>query len=203
VVSGLEALTRRAETFGATVQFAPGYTLTAAPPDPELIAAARDAASTADVVVLFLGLPGQYEAEGRDRTSIDLPDNQIALLQALAGTDAPTVVALSNGSAVTTASWRQGVSAIVEFWLTGQAHGDTIADVLLGDVNPSGKLAETIPVRLSDTRRFSTSPASRATYGTARASTSATATTTRDPSEWTIPSATAFPTRPSRTPILW
>ena len=154
VVSGLEALTRRAETFGATVQFAPGYTLNAAPPDPELIAAARDAASTADVVVLFLGLPGQYEAEGRDRTSIDLPDNQIALLQALAGTDAPIVVALSNGSAVTTASWRQGVSAIVEFWLTGQAHGDTIADVLLGDVNPSGKLAETIPVRLSDTPSF-------------------------------------------------
>ncbi|MFZ1116987.1 MAG: glycoside hydrolase family 3 protein, partial [Propionibacteriaceae bacterium] len=129
VVSGLEALTRRAETFGATVEFAPGYTLNAAPPSPELIAAARDAATIADVVVLFLGLPGQYEAEGRDRTSIDLPDNQIALLQALAGTEAPTVVALSNGSAVTTASWRQGVSAIVEFWLTGQAHGDTIADV--------------------------------------------------------------------------
>jgi len=103
VSSGLEALTRRAETFGATVQFASGYTLDAAPPDPELIAAARDAASNADVMVLFLGLPGQYEAEGRDRTSIDLPDNQIALLQALAGTDAPTVVALSNGSAVTTA----------------------------------------------------------------------------------------------------
>lgn len=115
MVSGLEALTRRAETFGARVEFAPGYTLNAAPPDPELIAAARDAASTADVVVLFLGLPGQYEAEGRDRTFIDLPDNQIALLQALAGMDAPTVVALSNGSAVTTASWRQGVSAIVEF----------------------------------------------------------------------------------------
>jgi beta-glucosidase len=67
VVSGLEALTRRAETFGGTVQFAPGYNLNAAPPDPELIAAARDAASAADVVVLFLGLPGQYEAEGRDR----------------------------------------------------------------------------------------------------------------------------------------
>ena len=154
VVSGLEALTRRAETFGATVEFAPGYTLDAAPADPVLIAAARDAASTADVVVLFLGLPGQYEAEGRDRTFIDLPDNQIALLQALAGTDAPTIVVLSNGSAVTTASWRQDVSAIVEFWLTGQAHGDTIADVLFGDVNPSGKLGETIPVRLADTPSF-------------------------------------------------
>jgi beta-glucosidase len=105
-------------------------------------------------VVLFLGLPGQYKAEGRDRTSIDLPDNQLALLQALAGTDAPIVIALSNGSAVTTASWRQDVSAIVEFWLTGQAHGDTIADVLFGDVNPSGKLGETITVPLSDTPSF-------------------------------------------------
>jgi len=137
VVSGLEALTRRAETYGVRVQFASGYTLDAAPSKPELIVEARNAAAAADVVVLFLGLPGQYEAEGRDRTSIDLPDNQIALFQALAGTDAPIVVALSNGSAVTTASWRHGVSAIVEFWLTGQAHGDTIADVLLGDVNPS------------------------------------------------------------------
>ena len=108
VVNGLEALTRRAEAFGATVQFAPGYTLDAAPPDPELVADARDAAATADVAVLFLGLPGQYEAEGRDRTSIDLPENQIALLRALAGTNTPTVVALSNGSAVTTASWRGG-----------------------------------------------------------------------------------------------
>jgi beta-glucosidase len=63
-------------------------------------------------------------------------------------------VALSNGSAVTTASWRADVNAIVEFWLTGQAHGDTIADVLLGAVNPSGKLAETVPVRLADTPAY-------------------------------------------------
>jgi beta-glucosidase len=140
--------------FGATVEFAAGYTLDPAPPEPQLIASARATAAAAEVAVVFLGLPGQYEAEGRDRTSIDLPDNQIAVLQALAGTGTPTVVALSNGSAVTTAAWRDDVNAIVEFWLTGQAHGDTIADVLLGEVNPSGKLAETIPVRLSDTPAY-------------------------------------------------
>jgi beta-glucosidase len=154
VVTGLDALTGRAETFGAAVDFAAGYTLDAAPAEPQLIATARATAAAADVAVVFLGLPGQYEAEGRDRTSIDLPDNQIALLRALAETDTPIVVALSNGSAVTTAAWRDKVNAIVEFWLTGQAHGDTIADVLLGEVNPSGKLAETIPARLSDTPAY-------------------------------------------------
>jgi beta-glucosidase len=154
VVTGLDALTSRAKTFGATVEFARGYTLDAAPPEPQLVSTARTAAAAADVAVVFIGLPGNYEAEGRDRTSIDLPDNQIALLQALAETDTPTVVALSNGSAVTTAAWRDDVNAIVEFWLTGQAHGDTIADVLLGEVNPSGKLAETIPVRLCDSPAF-------------------------------------------------
>jgi beta-glucosidase len=154
VVTGLDALTGRAETFGAAVDFAAGYTLAAAPAEPQLIATARATAAAADVAVVFLGLPGQYEAEGRDRTSIDLPDNQIALLRALAETDTPIVVALSNGSAVTTAAWRDKVNAIVEFWLTGQAHGDTIADVLLGEVNPSGKLAETIPARLSDTPAY-------------------------------------------------
>jgi beta-glucosidase len=154
VVTGLDALTNRAETIGAMLEFAAGYTLDAAPPNPELITAAREAATAADVAVVFLGLPGQYEAEGRDRTSIDLPDNQLALLDALAETGTPTVVALSNGSAVTTAPWRADVSAIVEFWLTGQAHGDTITDVLLGAVNPSGKLAETVPVRLADTPAY-------------------------------------------------
>ena len=110
-------------------------------------------ATASDVVVLFLGLPAAFEAEGRDRTTIDLPANQIALAAAVAA-GARTVVALSNGSPVTTTAWRNGVDAVVEFWLTGQAHGDTIADVLLGDVNPSGKLAETVPIRLADTPSF-------------------------------------------------
>lgn len=159
IVTGLDALTARAVEHGADVTFAAGYSLQELTKnDAQHDSALRDeavrVATESDVVLLFLGLPGQYEAEGRDRTTIDLPDHQLALVAAVTATGATTVVALSNGSPVTTAAWRDGVDAVVEFWLTGQAHGDTIADVLLGDVNPSGKLAETIPIRLADTPCF-------------------------------------------------
>jgi beta-glucosidase len=70
--------------------------------------------------------------------------------RAVSGVKPRVVVTPSNGSPVTTADWRSAAGAVVEFWLTGQAHGDTIADVLLGDVNPSGKLTETVAVRLED-----------------------------------------------------
>jgi beta-glucosidase len=118
-------------------------------------------------VILFLGLPREYEAEGRDRTNIDLPADQLALVDALQAAAKTTVVAMSNGSAVTTATWRHSVSAIVEFWLTGQAHGDSIADILLGDANPGGKLAETIPLRLEDTPSYLSFPGEyeNVTYG--------------------------------------
>ena len=154
VVSGLDAFTTRIADAGAELHFAPGYSLTEKHQPADAIEDALALASRSDVVICFVGLPGHYEAEGRDRTTIDLPTDQLALLDALKDVPATTVVALSNGSAVTTAAWRDGVDAIVEFWLTGQAHGDTVADVLLGDVNPSGKLAETVPVRLADTPSF-------------------------------------------------
>jgi beta-glucosidase len=64
------------------------------------------------------------------------------------------VVALTNGAVVTTAAWRADAGAIVEFWLPGQAYGDSITDVLLGDVNPCGRLSETVPIRLEDTSGF-------------------------------------------------
>jgi beta-glucosidase len=157
IVTGLDALTVRAIEHGAEVDFASGYSIQGQDVvghEEALRAEAVRMATESDVVVLFLGLPGQYEAEGRDRTSFALPDDQLALVAAVAATGATTVVALSNGSAVTTTTWRHGVDAVVEFWLTGQAHGDAVADVLLGDVNPSGKLAETVPVRLADTPAF-------------------------------------------------
>jgi len=153
-ISGLDALGKRAAAIGADLTFAAGYSLERKPVADNVIAEAVAAASTADVVILFLGLPGDYEAEGRDRTSVDLPEDQLALAAALHATGKPIVVAMSNGSAVTTSNWRGSVNAIVEFWLTGQAHGDAVADVLFGDVNPSGKLPETIPVRLADTPSY-------------------------------------------------
>jgi beta-glucosidase len=167
VVSGLEALTARIEDFGGHLEFAPGYALSGDADQALLIEDAVATARRADVAILFLGLPDEYEVEGSDRTSIDLPENQRALLQALASTAPKTIVAMSNGSVVTTASWRGSVSAIVEFWLTGQAHGEAVADILFGDVNPSGKLAETVPLRLEDTPSYLNFPGEHqnVTYG--------------------------------------
>jgi beta-glucosidase len=153
VVPALDALRERLR--GATeVSFGAGYRLDADAPQPDLVAEARGLAARADVVLLFLGLPDAAEAEGRDRRHIDLPNNQVQLIESLAGAARALVVALSNGAVVTTAPWRRHADAIVEFWLTGQAHGDAIADVLLGDVNPCGKLPETIPCRLQDTPAY-------------------------------------------------
>lgn len=154
LVTALDALRARVGD-GVEVDFAPGFELTSVEPDESQVAEAVAASAAADVTLVFLGLPPSAEAEGSDRTTIDLPPNQIHLVDAVAqSAKGPVIVVLSNGSAVTTAPWRDHASAIVEFWLTGQAQGDAIMDVLFGDVNPSGKLAETIPVRIQDTPAF-------------------------------------------------
>ncbi|MCP2635932.1 glycoside hydrolase family 3 C-terminal domain-containing protein [Microbacterium sp. HD4P20] len=120
-------------------------------------AALRDeavaAASGADVAVVFLGLPARLESEGYDRDDIDLPAAQLDLLDAVLAANPNTVVVLSNGGVVAL-PFRGRVPAILEGWLLGQAGGGATADVLFGDVNPSGKLTETIPLRLEDTPAY-------------------------------------------------
>lgn len=153
LVHALDALRERMGA-SAEVAFAAGYRLDSDEPQVDLVAEALQLAGRAGTVLLFLGLPDAAEAEGRDRRHIDLPHNQIHLIETLAGVAPNLVVALSNGAVVTTAQWRHHADAIVEFWLTGQAHGEAVADVLLGDVNPSGRLAETIPCRLQDTPAY-------------------------------------------------
>jgi beta-glucosidase len=142
----------------ATIRFAPGYTI-GAPAGAEtagaetagaLAAEAQRAAEGADIVIVFLGLPRGTEIEGTDRTDIDLPAAQTDLVGRLAAGPAPLVAVLCNGSVVRTSSWDRGVSAVLECWLAGQAIGSALADVLTGAVNPSGRLAETIPLRLQD-----------------------------------------------------
>jgi len=117
--------------------------------------------------VVFLGLPASAESEGFDRTHLDLPDNQVDLLRAIATVNDRVVVVLSNGSVVSMASWVDQAAAVLEGWLLGQAGGGAIADVLVGAVNPSGKLAETIPLRLQDTPSYLSFPGedSRVRYG--------------------------------------
>ena len=123
----------------------------------EAVALARDA----DHVVVFLGLPAVDESEGYDRADMDLPAPQVALLRSVAAVHERAVVVLANGSAVTMAEWDRDVAAILECWLSGQAAGGAAADLLLGVANPSGKLAETIPLRLQDNSAYLNFPGDR------------------------------------------
>jgi beta-glucosidase len=151
---------------GVDVRFAPGFRLDGAPEaagagtdDGQLLAEAVDAARAASAVLLFLGLPPAEETEGLDRTRLDLPAGQLRLLDAVAAVNPRVAVVLSNGAVVTTGwSGSAGVSAVLECWLGGQAGGSAVADVVLGRVNPSGRLAETVPLRLEDTPAFGNWP---------------------------------------------
>jgi beta-glucosidase len=149
VDAALPAL-QKAVPEGVDVIFAAGFGVDSTDDDEALGDEAMYAAQRADAVVCFLGLPASAESEGFDRTHIDLPANQIALLRRVTAANSRVAVVLSNGSAVATSGWEDSVSAILDCWLTGQAGGGAVADLLLGAVNPSGHLSETIPVRLGD-----------------------------------------------------
>jgi beta-glucosidase len=145
---------------GVQVPFAPGFTIAGGHAerdaerdterDEAMAAEAVGIARAADSVVVFLGLPAGEESEGFDRTHLDLPANQTALLERLAAVNPRIAVVLTNGSAVRSAGWERHAGAVLECWLAGQAAGGGVADLLVGAANPSGRLAETIPLRLQD-----------------------------------------------------
>lgn len=132
--------------------YAAGYSA-AETPDEALIEAACAAARAAETAVIFAGLPSIYESEGFDRRHLQLPASHIALIERVAAVNPNTVVVLANGAPVTM-PWAGRVRAILGTFLAGQAGGGAVADVLFGRVNPSGKLAETYPLRLEDTPAF-------------------------------------------------
>jgi beta-glucosidase len=147
-LSELQALTGSAE-----LNYAAGY-----PADdslqPALIEQAAAAAKAADVALLFIALPTFKESEGYDRPDLDLTRQQVDLIRAVTRVQPQTVVILNNGSALAMSEWIDGTAAVLEAWMMGQAGGGAIADVLLGRVNPCGKLAETFPRKLSDTPAY-------------------------------------------------
>ncbi|THF83235.1 beta-glucosidase [Cohnella fermenti] len=134
---------------GASVAYAQGYTLDSDASDAALVEEAKAAAASADVAIVFAGLPDRYESEGYDRTHLRMPANQEALIEAVAGVQGKTVVVLMNGSPIEM-PWLGRVKAVLEAYLGGQAVGGAVADLLFGAANPSGKLAETFPAKLSD-----------------------------------------------------
>ena len=115
----------------------------------ELINEAIVTASEADVAVIFAGLPDSFESEGYDRTHMKMPESQIRLIDAVCRVQKKVVVVLHNGSPIEM-PWINKVSAVLEAYLGGEGVGAAEYKVLFGEVSPSGKLAETFPIKLSD-----------------------------------------------------
>ncbi|MDE6052924.1 MAG: glycoside hydrolase family 3 C-terminal domain-containing protein, partial [Lachnospiraceae bacterium] len=121
--------------------------------DEKLLEEAVAAAKTADKVVIFAGLPESFESEGLDRKDIDMPQNQNALIRAVADVQPNTIVVLHNGSPVAM-PWRDSVAAIMEMYLGGEAVGEATVNLLYGRCNPCGHLPETFPLRIEDTPAY-------------------------------------------------
>jgi beta-glucosidase len=134
--------------------------------DPALLQEAVEAARAASIAVIFAGLTDQDESEGFDRPYLQMSDAHNRLITEVCRVQPNTVVVLCNGSAVTM-PWLAEAKAVLETGLGGQAAGGAIVDVLLGRVNPSGKLAETFARRLEDTPAYLNYPgeAGQVRYG--------------------------------------
>ncbi len=133
----------------ANISYAQGYGIADDTIDPVLFDEAVRTAAAAETAVVFAGLPEYMESEGFDRKHMRMPDCQNQLIEAIAAVQPNTVVVLHNGSPVEM-PWIDRVKGVLELYLGGQAVGAAAVDVLFGDKNPCGKLAETIPVKLSD-----------------------------------------------------
>ena len=137
------------EAGGATVTYSAGYRLDGG--DAAALAdEAVEVARRADVAVVFAGLGEEQESEGFDRETLDLPADQIELIRRVAAAAQRTVVVLSHGGVVSLEDWHDDVDAILDAFVLGQGGGRAIARLLTGGATPSGRLAETIPLRLED-----------------------------------------------------
>lgn len=144
ITSALEAVKDVAQ-----VTYAQGYDVKEDVIDQVMLDQAVEVAKEADVAVIFAGLPDAFESEGYDRSHMRMPDCQNTLISEIAKVQENIVVVLHNGSPVEM-PWADQVKGILEAYLGGQAVGQAEVDILFGKVNPSGKLAETIPYKLSD-----------------------------------------------------
>jgi beta-glucosidase len=150
----------------AKLTYAEGY-----PPDgsfrQDLIDQAVELAQSVDVALLYVALPPHKESEGYDRADLDLTEQQVALIQAVAKAQPKTVVVLNSGAPVAMSAWIDTVPAVLEGWMMGQAGGGALADLLFGRVSPCGKLAETFPRKLCDTPAYLNWPggAGKVQYG--------------------------------------
>ena len=148
--SAMDAVEFLATVKKENITFAKGFDDVEDKADEALAAKAVEAAANADVAVIFAGLPDSFESEGYDRKHLGMPNCQNALIEAVAEAQPNTIVVLHNGAPVEM-PWLGKVKAVLEAYLGGQAVGGAVVNVLYGNANPSGRLAETFPLRIQDT----------------------------------------------------
>ena len=148
--SAMDAVEFLATVKKENITFAKGFDDVEDKVDEALAAKAVEAAANADVAVIFAGLPDSFESEGYDRKHLGMPNCQNALIEAVAEAQPNTIVVLHNGAPIEM-PWLGKVKAVLEAYLGGQAVGGAVVNVLYGNANPSGRLAETFPLRIQDT----------------------------------------------------
>ncbi|MFW6265060.1 MAG: glycoside hydrolase family 3 C-terminal domain-containing protein [Bacillota bacterium] len=133
----------------------------------KLIEEAKELARKMDIAIIFAGIPENVESEGYDRNDLKIPQKQVDLIKAVMEVQPQTIVVLSNGAAVEMFQWINKAPAVLEGWLSGQAGAEAVVDIIFGEVNPSGKLAETFPIYLEDTPAYINYPgeAGHVNYG--------------------------------------
>jgi beta-glucosidase len=158
-IAPLEGIRERAR--GVTVNYAEGVAMAGESPTQDTPAARkqmRDAAvalaAKSDVALVFVGYSDKYEHEGADRTTMDLPDGQDELVEAVAAANPRTVVIFNAGDPVTLTRWIDRVPAVLDAFYGGEETGHAIADVLFGDVDPSGKLLFTFLKQWKDSPAY-------------------------------------------------
>lgn len=149
VTSALES----AKEKGRNVTYIKGFPSDRDELDEKELKAAVEAAKTADIAVIFAGLPDVIESEGYDRVNMDLPACQNRVIAEVVKVQPNLVVVLHNGSPVEV-PWEKDAAAILEMYLGGQGVGEACDRILYGEVNPSGRLAETFPYRVQDNPSF-------------------------------------------------
>ena len=128
------------------------------PPDKlNLLDEAKKLAESADILIVVAGTNSDWETEGHDRKSLELPCKQDELINQITNINSNCVVVLNTGAPVSM-SWSEKPKAIIQSWFGGQEYGNALMDIIFGKTNPSGKLPTTFPNKIEDTPAFSSYP---------------------------------------------
>lgn len=145
----LVSFTNHLDKIGKSYDYAQGYIPEGDGSNKKLLKEAVEKAKGKDFVLAFIGLTDEYESEGFDRSHLELPKGHNELIEKLTEVNENVIVVLSCGSPVTM-PWLDKVKGVLNMYLCGQAGGEACYDLLFGKQNPSGKIAETFPLSLSD-----------------------------------------------------